>query len=73
MIGRGGDAHIRWYQRQTQMRELGCARAVGSRLEQFGRLGEWMERALPARDERVVAAARCASSAGRRPAPCRLE
>ena len=44
IIGRGGDAHIRWYQRQTQMRELMRTGGGVKGLEQFGRLGEWMER-----------------------------
>ena len=39
MIGRGGDAHIRWYQRQTQMRELMRTGGGVKGLEQFGRLG----------------------------------
>lgn len=44
MIGRGGHAHITWYQRQTQMRELMRTNGAGKGLEQFGSLGAWVER-----------------------------
>jgi hypothetical protein len=44
MIGRGGHAHITWYQRQTQMREQMRTGGGVKGLEQFGRLGEKLER-----------------------------
>jgi hypothetical protein len=44
MIGRGGNAHIRWYQRQTQMRELMRTGGGVKGLEQLGAFGEWLER-----------------------------